>query len=198
MGATSLMYEGTPDFPEPGPLVGDRRELWRDDPLHRAHRDPRAHAVGQRSGPTSTTSLRLRLLGSVGEPINPEAWIWYHEHVGGGRCPIVDTWWQTETGDDHDHTAARDARYKPGSATKPFAGVDVAVVNEAGEERRPERGWLSGASSARGRRCCALSRATTPATRRRTGSIYSGCYFTGDSARVTRMAISGSSGAWTT
>ena len=91
------MYEGTPDFP-------DKDRWWEiverygvDDPLHGADRDPHAHEVGP-GVRAAARPLELRLLGSVGEPINPEAWIWYHEHIGGGRCPIVDTWWQTETG----------------------------------------------------------------------------------------------------
>ena len=68
----------------------------------------------------------LRLLGSVGEPINPEAWMWYHEHVGGGRCPVVDTWWQTETGMIMITPLPGITTTKPGSATKPFPGVEAA------------------------------------------------------------------------
>jgi acetyl-CoA synthetase len=75
----------------------------------------------------------LRLLGSVGEPINPEAWMWYHRHVGGGSCPIVDTWWQTETGMILITPLPGITTTKPGSATKPFPGVTAAVVNEQGE-----------------------------------------------------------------
>ena len=97
-GATSVMWEGAPDYPAQGHLVGDRRALRRDDPLLRADRDPRVHQVGRASGRANTTSRSLRLLGSVGEPINPKAWLWYHKVIGGERCPIVDTWWQTETG----------------------------------------------------------------------------------------------------
>ncbi len=80
-----------------GPLLGDRRALQGDDPLHRADRHSHVHEVGHRY-PAKHDLSSLRLLGSVGEPINPEAWMWYHEHIGGGRCPVVDTWWQTETG----------------------------------------------------------------------------------------------------
>jgi acetyl-CoA synthetase len=82
----------------------------------------------------------LRLLGTVGEPINPEAWVWYHEHVGGGRCPIVDTWWQTETGMILITPLPGITTTKPGSATKPFPGVDAAVYNETGEEVGPGGG----------------------------------------------------------
>jgi acetyl-CoA synthetase len=82
----------------------------------------------------------LRLLGSVGEPINPEAWIWYHEHIGGGRCPIVDTWWQTETGMILITPLPGITTLKPGSATKPFPGVEAAVYNEQGDEVGPGGG----------------------------------------------------------
>ena len=80
----------------------------------------------------------LRLLGSVGEPINPEAWMWYHEKIGGGRCPIVDTWWQTETGAIMITPLPGAIPTKPGSATLPFFGVDAAIVDAAGQGSRPE------------------------------------------------------------
>jgi acetyl-CoA synthetase len=83
---------------------------------------------------------KLRLLGTVGEPINPEAWVWYHEHIGGGRCPIVDTWWQTETGMILITPLPGITTTKPGSATRPFPGVDAAIYNEAGEEVGPGGG----------------------------------------------------------
>ena len=92
------MYEGAPEHPTWIAALGDHRAPRRHDLLHGADRDPRVREGGRRARPEGTTSRRLRLLGTVGEPINPEAWIWYHEHIGGGRCPIVDTWWQTETG----------------------------------------------------------------------------------------------------
>src|SRR3989440_7194878 len=82
----------------------------------------------------------LRLLGSVGEPINPEAWVWYHEHIGGGRCPVVDTWWQTETGMIMITPLPGVTTLKPGSATKPFPGVDAAVFDEQGNEVGPGGG----------------------------------------------------------
>jgi acetyl-CoA synthetase len=75
----------------------------------------------------------LRLLGTVGEPINPEAWVWYHENIGGGRCPVVDTWWQTETGMILISPLPGLTTLKPGSATMPFPGVDADIVNEQGE-----------------------------------------------------------------
>ena len=75
----------------------------------------------------------LRLLGSVGEPINPEAWMWYHEHIGGRRCPVVDTWWQTETGQILITPLPAVTPMKPGSATRPFPGIAAEIVNERGE-----------------------------------------------------------------
>ena len=96
--ATSVIYEGTPDFPDKDRLWSDRREVQGHDPLHRAHRDPHVHEVGRRVPRSATTSRRCGCSASVGEPINPEAWVWYWKHIGGERCPVVDTWWQTETG----------------------------------------------------------------------------------------------------
>ena len=96
-GATVLMYEGAPDWPREGSLLVADRALRRDDFLHRADRDPRVHALGHRVAARRDLSS-LRLIGSVGEPINPEAWVWYYQFIGGERCPVVDTWWQTETG----------------------------------------------------------------------------------------------------
>src|SRR5207302_5404643 len=75
---------------------------------------------------------RLRLLGSVGEPINPEAWVWYHEAIGGGRCPVVDTWWQTETGHILITPLPGLTTLKPGSATFPFPGIEADIVDERG------------------------------------------------------------------
>ena len=104
-----------------GSLLGDHRALRRDDLLHRADGDPRVHAWGT-EWPAKHDLSTLRLLGSVGEPINPEAWMWYHQHIGGERCPIVDTWWQTETGAIMITPLPGITRTKPGSATQPFPG----------------------------------------------------------------------------
>ena len=82
----------------------------------------------------------LRLLGSVGEPINPEAWMWYHKKIGGGRCPIVDTWWQTETGAIMITPLPGVHATKPGTATLPFFGVDAAILDEDGKEVGPNEG----------------------------------------------------------
>jgi acetyl-CoA synthetase len=85
---------------------------------------------------------KLRLLGTVGEPINPEAWMWYHRHIGGGRCPIVDTWWQTETGSIMLTPLPGVTTTRPGSCTRPFFGVDAAVLDEAGNELPVNEGGL--------------------------------------------------------
>ena len=140
-GATVVMYEGAPDWPDEGSLLGDHRAPRRHDPLHRADRDPRVHALGHGMAGEARPRARCACSGSVGEPINPEAWMWYHEHIGGERCPIVDTWWQTETGaimitplpGHHQHQAGigdaavpRHLRRGPGrqaaSASRPAAG----------------------------------------------------------------------------
>jgi acetyl-CoA synthetase len=124
----------------------------------------------------------LRLLGSVGEPINPEAWMWYHDHIGGGRCPIVDTWWQTETGaimisplpGVTDHQARLGAR--------PLPGIGAEVVDDAGAAGANGGGGYLTLTS-RGRRCCAASGATRSATVDTYWSRFEGMYFAGDGAK---------------
>ena len=136
---TSVMYEGTPDFPDK-----DRWwsivERYGVTILYTAPTAIRAHMKWGPEYAHKHDLSSLRLLGSVGEPINPEAWIWYHEHIGGERCPIVDTWWQTETGMILITPLPGITTTKPGSATKPFPGVEVGVYNEAGEEVGPGGG----------------------------------------------------------
>jgi acetyl-CoA synthetase len=130
-GATSLMYEGAPNFPEP-----DR--FWRIVAkygvtiLYTAPTAIRAFMKWGVEWPKKHDLSSLRLLGSVGEPINPEAWMWYHEHIGGKRCPIVDTWWQTETGGIMITPLPGATPTKPGSATLPFFGVLPEVVDDSG------------------------------------------------------------------
>jgi acetyl-CoA synthetase len=132
-GTTSVLYEGTPDFPE-----RDRWwaivERYMVDILYTAPTAIRAHMKWGPEHAAKHDLSSLRLLGSVGEPINPEAWMWYREHIGGGRTPIVDTWWQTETGMIMITPLPGITTVKPGSATKPFPGVDAAVLDEQGEE----------------------------------------------------------------
>ena len=96
--------------------------------------------------PQSYDLSSLRLLGTVGEPINPEAWMWYHRIIGQERCPIVDTWWQTETGWSYDQPPSWVTETKPGSCTTPMPGIDVDIVDELGEPvaRQIREGiWLS-------------------------------------------------------
>src|SRR5215469_11222154 len=130
-GATSLMYEGAPNFPEP-----DR--FWRIVEkygvtiLYTAPTAIRAFMKWGVDWPKKHDLTSLRLLGTVGEPINPEAWIWYHEVIGGKRCPIVDTWWQTETGGIMITPLPGATPTKPGTATLPFFGVVPEVVDDKG------------------------------------------------------------------
>jgi acetyl-CoA synthetase len=131
-GATSVIYEGTPDFP-------DKDRLWEIVERYKVtilYTAPTAIRTFMKWGtefPERHDLSSLRLLGSVGEPINPEAWIWYYEHIGGKRCPVVDTWWQTETGAIMITPLPGITTLKPGSATKPFPGIVADVVNEQGE-----------------------------------------------------------------
>ena len=133
LGATTLMYEGAPNWPEP-----DR--FWRiieDYRITILYTAPTAIRAFIRWGDDWVKKhdlSSLRLLGSVGEPINPAAWMWYSKTIGGGRCPIVDTWWQTETGSILITPLPGAIATKPGSATLPFFGVDAAVVDARGEE----------------------------------------------------------------
>jgi acetyl-CoA synthetase len=130
--ATSVMYEGAPDYPG--------RDVWWEiverygvTILYTAPTAIRACMKWGPDHPERHDLGSLRLLGSVGEPINPKAWLWYHQLIGGGRCPIVDTWWQTETGQIMISPLPGITATKPGSATQPLPGIDAAVVDEDGE-----------------------------------------------------------------
>jgi len=132
-GATGVMYEGAPNFP-------DFDRLWQIIDEHKVtifYTAPTAIRAFMKWGdqyPAAHDLSSLRLLGTVGEPINPEAWMWYHEHIGGEHCPIVDTWWQTETGGIMISPLPGAVATKPGSATRPFPGLQANVVDEYGEE----------------------------------------------------------------
>ena len=133
LGATTLMYEGAPNWPEPDrfwKIIEDYQVTI----LYTAPTAIRAFIRWGNDWVKKHDLSSLRLLGSVGEPINPEAWMWYHKTIGGGRCPIVDTWWQTETGSILITPLPGAIPTKPGSATLPFFGVDAAVVDERGDE----------------------------------------------------------------
>jgi acetyl-CoA synthetase len=150
-GATTLMYEGTPDFP-------DKDRFWRIIEKHGitiCYTAPTAIRTFMKWGedyPKRCDLSSLRLLGTVGEPINPEAWVWYWKIIGGGRCPVVDTWWQTETGHILITPLPGVTTLKPGSATRPFPGIDAEVLDEAGRPakagylvlRKPWPGMLRG------------------------------------------------------
>jgi acetyl-CoA synthetase len=131
-GATVLMYEGAPDWPE-------RDRFWSLIERHGVtifYTAPTAIRAFMRWGtelPQKHDLSSIRLLGSVGEPINPEAWIWYNEFIGGRRCPIVDTWWQTETGQIMITPLPGLTTTKPGSATHAFPGISVQIRNERGD-----------------------------------------------------------------
>ena len=180
-GATTLMYEGAPNQPEP-----DR--FWRIIAKHRVtifYTAPTAIRAFIRWGDHWVQKhdlSTLRLLGSVGEPINPEAWHWYHRVVGGGRCPIVDTWWQTETGSHMLTTLPGVHPMKPGIAGVPFFGADLAVVDDHGKTvkdgvqgklviRKPWPSMLRGIHGDPDR------------YQKQYWSEVPGCYFTGDGAK---------------
>ncbi len=180
-GATSLMYEGAPNWPE-----NDR--FWKiieDYQVTVFYTAPTAIRAFIRWGDEWVKKhdlSSLRLLGSVGEPINPEAWMWYHTVIGGGRCPIVDTWWQTETGSIMITPLPGAIPTKPGSATLPFFGVDAAVVDDNGKEVPPNVGgklvirkpWPSMLRSIYGDK---------QRFKKTYWSEIKGCYFAGDGAR---------------
>lgn len=180
-GATTLMFEGVPTYP-------DSSRFWQIIDKHQVntfYTAPTALRALMREGdePVKRTSRKsLRLLGTVGEPINPEAWLWYHRVVGEGRCPIVDTWWQTETGGILISPLPGATAQKPGSATKPLFGIEPALLDEKGT-------LLSGAAS--GNLCLKDSWPGQMRTvygdhdrfEQTYFSTYPGYYFTGDGCR---------------
>jgi acetyl-CoA synthetase len=136
---TSIIYEGAPDWP-------DKDRLWSIVEKRKAtilYTAPTAIRAFMRWGPEYPQKhdlSSLRLLGSVGEPINPEAWVWYWKYIGGERCPIVDTWWQTETGNILITPLPGITRLKPGSATQPFPGIEADILDEQGNPVPPGKG----------------------------------------------------------
>ena len=180
-GATTLMFEGVPNYP-------DSSRFWQVVDKHKVnifYTAPTAIRALMREGegPVKKTSRQsLRLLGSVGEPINPEAWLWYHRVVGDGRCPIVETWWQTETGGILISPLPGATPLKPGSATRPFFGVlPVLVDNEGNEQKGAAEGNLCIADSWPGQ-----MRTVYGDHQRFIDTYFStfpGYYFTGDGAR---------------
>jgi acetyl-CoA synthetase len=133
---TSVMYEGTPETPHRGRWWEIIQE-YKVTILYTAPTTIRTFMKWGAEVPAEYDLSSLRLLGSVGEPINPEAWLWYHEHIGGGRCPIMDTWWQTETGAHMITPLPGVTTLKPGSAQKPLPGISASVVDEEGKPIEP-------------------------------------------------------------
>jgi acetyl-CoA synthetase len=181
-GTTGVMYEGVPNYPSPErwwKII----ERYKVDILYTAPTAIRSHMKWGPEHAQKHDLSSLRLLGSVGEPINPEAWIWYREHIGGDRIPIVDTWWQTETGMIMITPLPGVTTTKPGSATKPFPGVDAGVYSESGEEVGPGGGGYLVLK----RPWPAMLRGIHKDDQRFRDtywSKYDGVYFAGDGARI--------------
>ena len=138
-GATTLMFEGVPTYPDAGRLW-KIVEKFKVNSFYTAPTAIRALIRLGDEWPAKHDLSSLRVLGTVGEPINPEAWMWYHTHIGRGRCPIVDTWWQTETGGHLITPLPGVNTLKPGSASKPFFGVEPVVLRDDGTECKPNEG----------------------------------------------------------
>ena len=180
-GATTVMYEGAPDFPGRD-RFWDIIEKYGITILYTAPTAIRAFMRWGDQWPAKHDMSSLRLLGSVGEPINPEAWIWYQKNIGGDRCPIVDTWWQTETGAILITPLPGYTATKPGSATKTFPGISAAILDEAGNVVPEGGGYL------------VIQRPWPAMLRTIYGdperfkeqywSRYPGLYFTGDGAKI--------------
>ena len=181
-GATVMIYEGAPNAPDPG-------RLWRIVERHRPtilYTAPTAIRAFMRWGdqwPEKSDLSSLRLLGSVGEPIGPEAWHWYHRQIGGGRCPVVDTWWQTETGSILVTTLPGAVAMQPGSAGLPLFGVEPAVVHPDGRPCKPDENGLLIIKNA----WPSMLRTIWGNDERFIKGYFApiaGAYFTGDSARM--------------
>ncbi len=180
-GATQVMYEGVPNHPG-NDRFWDIVEKYKVTILYTAPTAIRTFMKWGPEEPAKHDLSSLRLLGSVGEPINPEAWMWYHTHIGGERCPIVDTWWQTETGGIMISPLPGATTTKPGSATFPVPGVFAEVIDDAGRTVERGGGYLT------------LTRPWPGMTRGIWGdperfydtywSRFEGRYFAGDGARV--------------
>ena len=196
-GATSVMYEGAPDYPDKD-IWWELCERYGVTIFYTAPTAIRACMKWGREYPERHDLSSLRLLGTVGEPINPKAWLWYHKVIGGERCPIVDTWWQTETGAIMITTLPGVDDTKPGSAGRPLPGV-AGGGGGRGQRGRRHRAGLPDADAPVARRCCARSTRRRTASSRRTGPS-SARRSTASATRhgATRTATSGSSGASTT
>jgi acetyl-CoA synthetase len=141
-GCTSVMYEGAPDYPDKD-IWWELVERYKVTIFYTAPTAIRACIKWGAEYPERHDMSSLRLLGTVGEPINPKAWLWYHKVIGGERCPIVDTWWQTETGAIMISPLPGITETKPGSATKPLPGIEAKVVDNGGDDAGTEQGFLT-------------------------------------------------------
>ncbi len=180
---TGVIYEGTPDYPDKD-RWWDIVERYKVNILYTAPTAIRAHMKWGEEYAQKHDLSSLRLLGTVGEPINPEAWVWYREHIGAGRIPVVDTWWQTETGMILITPLPGITTLKPGSATRPFPTIDAAVFNDQGEEIGPGGG---GGYLVLRRPWPAMLRGIYKDDQRYRETYWSrfpGVYFTGDGARI--------------
>jgi acetyl-CoA synthetase len=181
-GCTTLMYEGSPDYPDRG-RFWDIVQKYKVSIFYTAPTAIRAFMRWGTDWPGKYDLSSLRLIGTVGEPINPEAWIWYHQNIGRERCPIVDTWWQTETGMILISPLPGITATKPGSATQPFPGIEAEVLDDRGRPVGPGAGGY-----------LALTKPWPSMFRTIYGdpdryvqtywSRYEGKYFTGDGAKV--------------
>jgi acetyl-CoA synthetase len=142
MGATTIMYEGVPTFPDVGRWWG----MIEEHRVNQFYTAPTAIRLLHKEGadaPSRYDLSSLKVLGTVGEPINPDAWMWYYEQIGGGNCPIVDTWWQTETGGHMITPLPGATPIKPGSATFPLPGIKAEIMDEHGNPTpKGEKGFL--------------------------------------------------------
>ncbi|MHC4923248.1 MAG: acetate--CoA ligase [Planctomycetota bacterium] len=141
LGATIVMYEGGPDYPDKG-RFWEMCETHGVTVFYTAPTAIRAFMKWGDEWPAKYDLSALRLLGTVGEPINPEAWVWYRKHIGGGRLPVVDTWWQTETGSIMISPLAGVTTARPGSATVPMPGISAEIVDESGKVVKEGGGYL--------------------------------------------------------
>ena len=188
-GATSVMFEGVPTFPDAG-RFWQIVEKFKITIFYTAPTAIRSLIRLGEEWPNKHDMSSLRLLGSVGEPINPEAWMWYHRVIGKGRCPIVDTWWQTETGGILITPLPGAHTLKPGSASRPFFGVEPVILRDDGKPvAANEGGKLCITKPWPG--CCARRGATTTASSKPTSRCIRTSISPATAAGWTRMAITG-------
>ena len=196
-GATSVMYEGTPDTPHRG-RWWELIARYKVSILYTAPTAIRTFMKWGEDIPAGHDLSSLRLLGSVGEPINPEAWVWYRRNIGADRTPVVDTWWQTETGAIMISPLSGCDHGKPGAAMRPLPGIAADVVDDEAQAGAGRRGRFP-----RGEGAVAVDAAhhlgRRPALRRDLlVAIRRACTSPGTAPRRTRTATSGCSAGWTT